>query len=51
MDEAGLVAKEARLLRATNEAADMESLCRALGIDAEIEAPDDVTCLLLSRGG
>jgi hypothetical protein len=49
MDEPDLVAKEARLLHAAREASDMDALCRALGLEADLEAPDDVTCLLLSR--
>ncbi len=51
MEETALPDKEARLLRAACAASDMEALCHALGLDAGLEAPDDVTCLLLSRGG
>lgn len=50
MQESGLAAKEARLLRAAREASDLDALCRLLGLQTELEAPDDVTCLLLSRG-
>lgn len=51
MDEPDLAAKEARLLRAAATSSDMDALCRALGLEAGVEAPDDVTCLLLSRSG
>ncbi|MCC5885912.1 MAG: SpoIIE family protein phosphatase [Gammaproteobacteria bacterium] len=51
MDEPDLAAKEARLLRSACSAPDMDSLCHALGLAPGLEAPDDVTCLLLSRSG
>ena len=50
MKDAGLEAKEARLLATVAGASELESLCAALGLDADLEAPDDVACLLLSRG-
>lgn len=50
MDAADLAAKEARLLQAASAASDMRALCRELGLEPGLEAPDDVTCLLLSRG-
>jgi len=50
MTDPSLAAKEARLLTTVAGEVGLESLCAALGLDANLEAPDDVACLLLSRG-
>lgn len=51
MDEPNLAAKEALLLRMAATVPDLDGLCVALGLEPGLEAPDDITCLLLSRGG
>ncbi len=50
MQAPSLAAKEARLLQAAREHAELAGLCRELGLAPGLEAPDDVACLLLSRG-
>lgn len=50
MGRTSLAEKEARLLDEVAAASDLGSLCRALGLVDELEAPDDIACLLLSRG-
>lgn len=54
LDAPSLVEKEARVLasvkRATAEApSDLEALCTEFGLAPELEAPDDIACLLVSR--
>lgn len=54
LEAAGLADKEARVLtgvRRVTEAApsDLEALCDEFGLAPELEAPDDIACLLVSR--
>jgi len=50
LDEENLAAKEARILESVAAAgANMDALCVSLGLDRELEAPDDIACLLVSR--
>lgn len=50
MPERSLKEKEARLLGEVTASPDLAALCRNLGLSDELEAPDDIACLLLSRG-
>ncbi|TVS08649.1 MAG: response regulator [Gammaproteobacteria bacterium] len=51
MNESSLAAKEQRLMEAVAAIASLTDLCTDLGLTPGLEAPDDVACLLLSRGG
>ncbi len=51
MSESSLAAKEKRLMDAAAAIANLTDLCTDLGLTPGLEAPDDVACLLLSRGG
>ena len=54
LEAPSLAAREARVVAAVRAAAerdptDLDGLCGALGLAADLEAPDDIACLLVSR--
>jgi serine phosphatase RsbU (regulator of sigma subunit) len=50
LEAENLAAKEARILDSVAAAgANMDALCGSLGLNRELEAPDDIACLLVSR--
>lgn len=50
MDAPDLASKEAEVLAAVAASGpDLQALCTRVGVTADLEAPDDIACLLLSR--
>ena len=52
LPEPELAQREGRLLEAVRHSgANLDGLCSELGLSAELEAPDDIACLLVTRAG
>jgi hypothetical protein len=52
LPEPELTQREGRLLDAVRHSgANLDGLCSELGLSSELEAPDDIACLLVTRAG